>query len=88
PSLHVGWNLLAGLVLFNSLRGSLLRFLPLISPVMMTMAVVFTANHYVVDVIAGAVVALGGLYAAKRTTDWIERRALESEIRVGVGPPR
>ncbi|MFV2039842.1 MAG: phosphatase PAP2 family protein, partial [Acidimicrobiales bacterium] len=34
PSLHVGWNLLAGLVLFNSLRGSLVRFLPLISPVL------------------------------------------------------
>ena len=79
PSLHVGWNLLAGIILFKAIRRKPLRFLPLISPVLMTLAVVFTANHYVVDAIAGAVVAIVGLYGAKLMTDWTERRALESE---------
>lgn len=81
PSLHVGWNLLAGLVLYQSLRPGRLRALPLISPVLMTMAVVFTANHYVVDAVVGAIVALLGLYGAALMTDWTERRAatLEAE---------
>mgnify|MGYP001817232041 FL=1 len=47
----------------------------------MTMAVAFTANHYVVDAVVGAIVALLGLYGAVLMTDWTERRAatLEAE---------
>ena len=79
PSLHVGWNLLVGIVLFGVIRHAAVRFLAFLSPVLMIMAVVFTANHYVVDVIAGAVVAILGLYGGKLMTDWTERRALENE---------
>lgn len=80
PSLHVGWNLMAGVVLFGCVRRGPLRILPLISPVLMTLAVVVTANHYVVDAVAGAVVAIVGLYGAKLLTDWTERRAIESQV--------
>lgn len=85
PSLHVGWSLLAGIILFQLIRSSPLRFLPLMVPVLMTLAVVLTANHYVLDVLAGALVAIVGLYGAKLMTDWTERRALESEL-PGSGP--
>jgi hypothetical protein len=77
PSLHVGWNLLVGLVLFSAIKQSALRFLPLVSPLLMTMAVVFTANHYVIDALLGAAVALVGLWGARLATDWTERRARE-----------
>ncbi len=75
PSLHVGWNLLVGIVLFKAIRHATLRYLPLVSPVLMTMSVVLTANHYVVDVLVGVAVALIGLWGAKHLTDWTERRA-------------
>jgi len=77
PSLHVGWNLLVGVVLFQAIRQSPIRFLPLLSPVLMTMAVVFTANHFVVDALMGAAIALVALYGAKLMTDWTEKRAGE-----------
>ncbi len=75
PSLHVGWNLLAGVILFKAIHHGLLRLLPLVSPVLMTMAVVVTANHYVIDAVVGAVVALIGLWGAAHMTEWTERRA-------------
>lgn len=73
PSLHVGWNLLAGVILFGSLRPPV-RYVPLISPVLMTISVVVTANHYVVDAIAGAAIAVFALWCARIFTDWSEER--------------
>ena len=79
PSLHVGWNLLVGIVLFQAIRHSAIRYIPLVSPLLMTASVVVTANHYIVDALAGAAVALVGLYGAKLLTDWTERRARDDE---------
>ena len=79
PSLHVGWNLLVGIVLFQAIRHSAIRFIPLVSPVLMAASVVLTANHYVVDAIVGAAVALVGLWGARLLTDWTERRAQHEE---------
>lgn len=70
PSLHVGWNLLAGIVLYQALRQNALRFLPIISPILMVLAVVFTANHYVVDAIMGIAVAAVGLAGANLIGRW------------------
>jgi hypothetical protein len=69
PSLHVGWNVIAGVVLYQALRSSPVghlpvRFVPLLSPMLMTAAVVLTANHYVVDAVMGIVVAACGLFGA------------------------
>lgn len=79
PSLHVGWNLLVGLVLFQAIRHSPVRFLALVSPVLMTLSVVLTANHYIIDAVVGAAVALVGLSGAKLMTDWTEKRAREHD---------
>ena len=55
PSLHVGWDLLIGLGLAAALiQRPLLRALALAMPVAMVVAVVLTANHYIVDAVAGA----------------------------------
>ncbi len=69
PSLHAGWNLLVGLVIAGASASLLVRVLGIAMPVLMVWAVVATANHYVVDVIAGVGLALTGLAVA----EWLER---------------
>jgi hypothetical protein len=61
PSLHFGWNLLVGIALVTASRRSLVRAFGALSPVLMLAAIVLTANHYVIDALAGGVVALLGL---------------------------
>ncbi len=81
PSLHFGWNLLVGIVVWRATRLPLLRVAAVVVPVAMAFAVVATANHYVVDVLLGGVVALIGLLVASRlpatlpAPRWAGRRA-------------
>jgi membrane-associated phospholipid phosphatase len=74
PSLHVGWNLLMGIAIVSVSRRRLLRALGYLLPASMVAAVVLTANHYVVDVVAGAAVASLGLAVAT----WLDRRGRPS----------
>ena len=64
PSLHLGWNLVVGVVLLTATASLAIRVFAVISPVAMAFAVVATANHYIVDVAAGVVVVLVGLVVA------------------------
>jgi len=64
PSLHVGWDLLVGIFVFKYSRRRVTRALGALTPVAMTTAVVLTANHFVIDAMLGALVALVGLGAA------------------------
>ena len=66
PSLHVGWNLLVGIFIVRHARHRLARAFGWLSPIAMTIAVVLTANHYVIDAILGSIVALVGLLVATR----------------------
>jgi membrane-associated phospholipid phosphatase len=66
PSLHFGWNLLVGIVLFGTTRRLLVRVFAVLMPVAMGFTVVATANHFVVDVVVGGLVVLTGLAAAVR----------------------
>jgi membrane-associated phospholipid phosphatase len=61
PSLHVGWNLLVGIAVFRATRHVLLKALAVVGPFLMTVGVVLTGNHYVVDCVLGAMLALFGL---------------------------
>ncbi len=61
PSLHVGWDFLVGLTLVRTVRALPLRVLAMILPLAMSFAVVATANHFVLDLPAGLIVALTGL---------------------------
>ena len=58
PSLHFGWNLLLGIVVWGTARNVLLRLLAVAGPAAMGAAVVVTANHYVVDAVAGLVLVV------------------------------
>jgi hypothetical protein len=64
PSLHVGWNIAVGIVLFMTTTHTLVRAFAVLSPLSMGFAVVATANHYLIDVAAGIAVVLVGLAGA------------------------
>ncbi len=66
PSLHVGWNLLMGIAIFTGTRHRLWRAFALAMPLAMYLATILTANHYLLDGIAGSLVALAGLALARR----------------------
>ena len=60
PSLHVGWDLLVGLAVVAAASTLVLRTLGRLMPVLMAAATMLTANHYVLDVLAGAAFGLAG----------------------------
>jgi hypothetical protein len=73
PSFHAGWNVLLGIVVFRATSHWLLRALAIVGPAAMVFAVVATANHFVVDVIAGIAIVLAGL-ALLRVAERVKRR--------------
>jgi hypothetical protein len=76
PSLHAGWNLLVGIVLFGSTTRLVVRLFAVVSPAAMFLAVVVTANHFVVDVAGGVAVVLVS-FAAVRAVERRRARTLE-----------
>lgn len=53
PSLHSGWDLLVGISIVTAASSLVLRIIGFTLPVLMAAAVVLTANHYILDVVAG-----------------------------------
>jgi hypothetical protein len=58
PSMHVGWSLLVGLAGFRAARRRLVRALFAVHPLVMALTVTATGNHFALDAIAGATIAL------------------------------
>lgn len=73
PSLHSGWDLLVGMAIVAAASTVALRIVGFAMPVLMAWAVVSTANHYIVDVVAGVTLVLIAHAAALL----LERRRLE-----------
>ncbi|MCX4778591.1 phosphatase PAP2 family protein [Streptomyces sp. NBC_01264] len=65
PSLHVGWALWCGVMLWCCARRPLVRALGAAYPVVTTVVVMGTANHYFLDAVAGAAVMGAGYLAAR-----------------------
>jgi membrane-associated phospholipid phosphatase len=80
PSLHAGWNLLIGLAIVTAARRPLMRLVGVILPMAMVAAVVLTANHYIVDVLAGTVLTSVCWVAVPR----IGRLAQHARVRLGI----
>jgi hypothetical protein len=59
PSFHIGWTLLACLALAATFESGRKQAAALIPAVLVGLAVVTTANHYVLDTVAGAAIAFG-----------------------------
>ncbi len=82
PSFHVGWNVLAGVVLFRSTKSIPVRIFAVASPLLMSVAVVLTGNHWVIDGFVGAALAMIGLYVAHRL-GWLTHRWQEPAVQEG-----
>ena len=64
PSLHFGWNLLAGVAIWLASRHIGIRAFAVLMPLAMLADIILTANHYFLDAAAGLlVVALGAAIA-------------------------
>jgi hypothetical protein len=72
PSLHAAYTLLIALVLWRAARWA--RPLLAVYPVAMAFALVYTAEHYVVDILLGWAYALVALWAVHRIADRLARR--------------
>ena len=66
PSLHVGWNLLMGIAIFTLTVKWYWKVFAVAMPLLMYLATILTANHYILDGVAGSAVALIGLAIARR----------------------
>jgi hypothetical protein len=70
PSFHVGWLVLASMLTTSVTESTAARCLLVIPPVLMAAAVVFTANHYLLDAAAGVMISIVALRLARR---WAHR---------------
>ncbi|MER6528478.1 phosphatase PAP2 family protein [Streptomyces sp. NPDC001508] len=68
PSLHVGWSLWCGVMLWRYGGTRLTKVLGVAYPLLTTVVVMGTANHYLLDAVAGAVVMGAGLLLAPYVT--------------------
>ena len=87
PSLHVGWDLLVGLAVVASAATLALRVVGAAMPPLMAAATVLTANHYVLDVLAGAALGLLGWVVAGRLERRRNRRTAVTPVRVSIPVP-
>jgi membrane-associated phospholipid phosphatase len=79
PSMHVGWSVLIGLIGFRIARRRIVKTLFLLHPVVMALTVTATGNHYFLDSLVGALVALSavaivGLRIPTHVREWAARR--------------
>jgi membrane-associated phospholipid phosphatase len=72
PSLHVGWAVWVALALWPILRRRSTKILAATYPAWMLLSVVVTGNHWLLDGVAGAVLAA---IAAGAAAEWERRRA-------------
>ena len=71
PSMHVGWAVIVGLGLLSLSSRRWVRVLAVAHPALTSVVVVITANHYLVDIVAGAALAFVGW----RVAVWRLRRS-------------
>ncbi|MFF9778957.1 phosphatase PAP2 family protein [Streptomyces sp. NPDC013978] len=82
PSLHVGWALWCGVILWRFAGGSpLVRIAAVAYPLITTIVVMGTANHYFLDAVAGAAVMGAGLLL----TPLVLRLADQWRVSLGLG---
>jgi membrane-associated phospholipid phosphatase len=82
PSLHLGWDLLIGIAIV-AYAPWFLKVLGVLLPIGMAFAIIATANHFIIDGVAGTALALLALWAA-----WLIERhgAPAAPAEVGAGP--
>ena len=82
PSLHFGWNLLVGIAIFRHSSHIIGKIFGVALPVFMFASIVLTANHYIIDGLAGGLLALIGLFVALMLHQLSQRRVNAQRLRV------
>jgi PAP2 superfamily len=89
PSFHVGWVVLAGVAAMPAVPWRRARPMLLLPGLVMMFVVMATANHYLVDGLAGATLALVALAAGDQleSIEWarVRRRLLGPDVLVALG---
>lgn len=87
PSLHFGWSLWCGIMLFRYGRHTAVRVLGVLYPLVTALVVMGTANHYLMDVLAGGTVMILGFLLAPQALRLVD--AVRARTRLALGrPPR
>ena len=73
PSLHFGWAMIEAIAVIMVLK-SPWRYLILIHPALMTLAIIATANHWWIDAAAAGVLIVGAIGVYRVATAWIGDR--------------
>lgn len=73
PSLHFGWAMIAAIAVISVAR-SRWRWLILLHPALMGLAIVGTANHWWIDGAAAGILILGGIAVWRAAAAWIGDR--------------
>ena len=85
PSLHVGWAVWCGVLLWRHGRHPLVRAAGVAYPLLTVLVVMGTANHYFLDAVAGAAVMTVGALLTRpfmRIADRVKDRVLTAFVRV------
>jgi hypothetical protein len=78
PSLHIAWaTIMSGTAILLT-RSAVVRMLALVYPVLMTFAIIITANHYILDAIGGVITVLVALPLAIWATILLDRASFKS----------
>ncbi|WP_017237138.1 phosphatase PAP2 family protein [Streptomyces sp. SS] len=85
PSLHVGWALWCGVMLWRYGRTPPAKALGVAYPLVTALVVMGTANHYLLDAVAGVAVMGAGLFLAAHVPRVAGRRVREPEAPPVVG---
>ncbi|MFJ8277675.1 phosphatase PAP2 family protein [Streptomyces griseoviridis] len=83
PSLHVGWALWCGIVLWRFGGNRATKVLALAYPLLTTVVVMGTANHYFLDAVAGAAVMGVGLLLTPFVTRCADRLRARTAVTLG-----
>jgi hypothetical protein len=80
PSLHSGWDLLVGISIVTAASTVTLKVIGYAMPMLMAFAVVATANHFLLDVVAGIALVLVGHAGALALERRRQRRAVHAVL--------
>lgn len=86
PSLHCAWALWCGVLLARHARWRWVRVLGALYPAGTAFVVMATANHYLLDAVAGWLVLAFAAVAATALTRWTTSRAASRAAAAPVGP--
>lgn len=74
PSLHFGWNLAIAAAIWVAFPNPVARSFAVAMPFLMLIAIVITANHFILDAVAGSVVVAIGAALAFVSKDYAKKR--------------